>query len=151
MVKYLYYRWIFFFMKICLHGAAQEIGRSCLVINGTILLDCGIRISKHEQIEFHQFDSGSYFEQYGYPSTLKYHDIAVVFLSHGHLDHSGALPLFNKNGMISPIYCTAATKKICELLMQDALKLAHKRHEEFYTEENIVNVLRNMKIVDYKQ
>lgn len=135
-------------MNICFHGAAEEVGRSCIVINNSIMLDCGLKVGKHEQMEFHQFDSGSHYENFGYPTTLKYNDIAFALISHAHLDHCGALPLFNKFGMNVPIFMTDTTKKISEVLMNDALKIAKQENHDFYSSENIQSILREIKNVN---
>ncbi len=135
-------------MKICFHGAAEEVGRSCIVINDSIMLDCGLKVGKHEQMEFHQFDSGSHYENFGYPTTLKYNDIMFALISHAHLDHCGALPLFNKLGMNVPIFMTDTTKKISEELMNDALKIAKHEDHNFYSCENIQNIMKEIKNVN---
>ncbi len=53
--------------------------------------------------------------------------VDCVVLSHGHLDHSGYLPLLVKNGFRGPIYCTAGTRDLLEVLLLDS---AHLQEED---------------------
>ncbi len=53
--------------------------------------------------------------------------IDAVVLTHAHIDHSGALPLLVKAGYRGPIYCSPATRELCEILLPDA---AHLQEED---------------------
>ena len=51
----------------------------------------------------------------------------AVVLSHGHLDHTGYLPLLVKRGFRGPVYCTPGTADLLAVLLRDA---AHLQEED---------------------
>lgn len=53
--------------------------------------------------------------------------INAIVLTHAHIDHSGYLPVLVKQGFSGPIYATAATKKLCTILLLDS---AHLQQED---------------------
>lgn len=56
-----------------------------------------------------------------FPIPVK--DIDAVVLSHAHLDHSGYLPSLVGQGYTGPVYASAATRDLCEVLLLDSAKL----------------------------
>jgi metallo-beta-lactamase family protein len=46
-----------------------------------------------------------------------------IVLSHGHIDHSGRLPMLTKNGFNGLIYCTRATADACNYLLADSARI----------------------------
>ncbi len=61
------------------------------------------------------------------PFPFDIHSLDAVVLTHAHIDHSGCLPLLAKQGYSGPIYCTDATRELCEIMLPDA---AHLQEEE---------------------
>ena len=55
--------------------------------------------------------------------------IDAVVLTHAHLDHSGYLPLFVRNGYRGQIYCTEATKPLAGILLRDSGELQEEQAE----------------------
>lgn len=49
--------------------------------------------------------------------------IAAVILTHAHLDHSGYLPAFVRDGFKGPVHCSAATQDLCGILLPDSAHL----------------------------
>ncbi len=92
-------------------------------------------------------------------------DVDVVVLTHAHIDHSGYLPLFVKNGFSGKVYCTEATRDLCDILLPDS---AHLQEEEaeyanrrgfskhnpalpLYTKEDADHALELLVAVDFEQ
>ena len=97
------------------------------------------------------------------PFPVEPESIDAVVITHAHLDHSGYLPLFVANGFRGPVYCTAATRDLCEILLLDA---AHLQEEEaafrnrhhyskhspalpLYTKRDAERALRQLEVVNY--
>lgn len=55
------------------------------------------------------------------------HTIDALLLSHAHLDHSGYIPALIRQGFKGPIYASAATRDLCEVLLKDS---AHLQEED---------------------
>ena len=99
-------------MKIQFLGAAQEVTGSKHLIttdNGTtILLDCGMYQGKG-------MDTDQANRELGFDPK----DIHYLLLSHAHIDHSGLIPYIYTQGFRGKIYCTPATRDLCQLMLQD--------------------------------
>jgi metallo-beta-lactamase family protein len=55
--------------------------------------------------------------------------IDAVVLTHAHLDHSGYLPKLVREGFEGPIYCSASTADLAEILLEDSAHIAEKDAE----------------------
>ena len=102
-------------MQITFLGAADTVtGSKHLVDIGgqRILLDCGL---------FQGFKVLRERNWAPLPTSVK--EIDAVVLSHAHLDHSGYLPSLVKQGYTGPVYASAATRDLCEVLLLDSAKL----------------------------
>ncbi|MBW3003001.1 MBL fold metallo-hydrolase [Candidatus Woesearchaeota archaeon] len=128
-------------MKITFRGAAQEVGRSCIDLesrHGRFLLDCGIALTPEGNL---------------YPKDLKdLNKVKAVFLSHAHLDHSGALSMQEHRGLKCPIYCTAETKELSNILLLDSFHIDLHSHVHIsYDENDIKRVMSQCRTIDYGQ
>ena len=99
-------------MRIQFLGAAQEVTGSKHLITTdsgkTILLDCGMYQGKGMETDEANRELG-----------FDPKDIHYLLLSHAHIDHSGLIPYIYRLGFRGKIYCTAATRDLCELMLQD--------------------------------
>jgi len=79
-------------------------------VNGKkILLDCGMFQGKRAEAE----DKNKNF-------LFDPKEIDVMILSHAHIDHSGSIPYLVKQGFSGPIYCTHATRDLCNYMLLDS-------------------------------
>ena len=99
------------------------------------------------------------------PLPIHPKEVNAVVLTHAHIDHSGYLPLFVKNGFTGKVYCSEATRDLCEILLLDS---AHLQEEEakyankkgfskhhpalpLYTQEDAQNALALLTPVNYEE
>lgn len=82
--------------------------------------------------------------------------VDAVILTHAHIDHTGYLPLFVKNGYSGKVYCSQGTHDLCEILLPDSAHLQeeeaeyankrgfskHKPALPLYTQEDAVRALK---------
>jgi len=61
------------------------------------------------------------------PPPVDPRQVEAIVLTHAHIDHSGYLPLFVKRGFAGRVYCTPATRDLCEILLPDS---GHLQEEE---------------------
>jgi metallo-beta-lactamase family protein len=61
------------------------------------------------------------------PPPVAPKDVAAVVLTHAHLDHSGYLPRFIREGFAGPVLCSAGTRDLCGILLPDS---GHLQEEE---------------------
>ena len=95
-------------MKIYFLGAAHEVTGSCTYIevgDKKGIVDCGMEQGKDLFVNA-QLPVD--------PSALDF-----VLLTHAHVDHSGRLPLLYKEGYRGPVYASAATCSLCEIMLRD--------------------------------
>lgn len=102
-------------MELHINGAGQTVTGSeyLLIINQhRILVDCGLYQGNNDKLtsmnRSFDFDAKS---------------LDTVLLTHAHIDHSGNLPHLIKNGYKGPIYATAPTADLCDVMLQDSAKI----------------------------
>jgi metallo-beta-lactamase family protein len=106
-------------MQISFLGATGTVtGSKYLFEDGhaSTLIDCGL-FQGFKQLRLRNWQ----------PPPLDPKQLASVVLTHAHIDHSGYLPLLVKNGFAGRVYCSKATRDLCEILLPDA---AHLQEEE---------------------
>lgn len=63
------------------------------------------------------------------PLDVTPESIDALVLTHAHLDHSGYLPKFVRDGYRGVIHCTEATEALCEILLKDSARIAEEDAE----------------------
>ncbi|WP_456375485.1 MBL fold metallo-hydrolase [Methanocaldococcus sp.] len=126
-------------MKIIFRGAALEVGRSCIEIKtdkSKILLDCGVKLGK--TIEYPILDESI-------------RDVDKVFISHAHLDHSGALPILFHKKIDVPVVTTELTKKLIKILLKDMVKIAEFENKKIlFNNHDVKETIRHTIPLNYK-
>ncbi|ASQ90060.1 MBL fold metallo-hydrolase [Prosthecochloris sp. GSB1] len=143
-------------MEVEFYGAAARVTGTChmLRVGGRrILLDCGLiqGLPEDEALNVEPFP----FDAAG---------VDAVVLSHGHIDHSGRLPLLVSRGFKGPVYTHPATRDLALVLLQDSARLnerdiryrnrlrAKKKLpplDPLYTVEDVVDTVNLMQGVPY--
>ena len=145
-------------MKITIVGAAGgEVTGSAYYVqtkSAGVLVDCGL------------FQGGKKAEALNRPPTKPKQMLDAVLLTHGHLDHTGRLPLLAKRGHTMPIYATPATIKMTALILRDSARIqvsdnerknrkrqraGEEPQEPLYTPEHAEAVIQRLKPVPYQQ
>ena len=104
--------------KLTFHGATRQVTGSCYLLEtqgGRILLECGM----------FQGDAATTAQnrrEFPFPPT----SIDAAVISHAHIDHSGLLPRLARAGFEGPVYVTAPTYDLLDLMLKDAAYLEMK-------------------------
>lgn len=96
-------------MKIMFYGAAHEVTGSCTLLEAcgkTVMIDCGMEQGRdiYENADLPIL-----------PAQVDY-----LLLTHAHIDHSGKIPALTSGGFSGHIYATAATVKLCNIMLLDS-------------------------------
>ena len=108
-------------MKITFLGAAETVTGSKYLLSfddKKILIDCGL-YQGYKELRLRNWN----------PLPIDPETIDAVILTHAHIDHTGYIPLFIKNGFKGKIYSTEGTKDLCSILLPDS---GHLQEEEAY-------------------
>ena len=106
-------------MELQFHGAAQTVTGSMHLLHlseGPVSLDCGLFQGKR-----------AWSREMNKTWPLDPKRIRSVVLTHAHIDHCGKIPQLCSNGFCAPVYATAATCDLCEIMLADS---AHIQEED---------------------
>jgi len=102
-------------VKITLvRAAGGEVTGSAYMVQtekARVLVDCGM------------FQGGKKSESLNRPPRRPNSRLDAVLLTHGHLDHTGRLPLLTQMGFRGPVFATPATIDISALILRDSAKI----------------------------
>jgi metallo-beta-lactamase family protein len=145
-------------MKITLFGAAGgEVTGSAYYVetNGTgVLVDCGL------------FQGGKKADALNRVPVGQGRKLDAVVLTHGHLDHTGRLPLVTRRDLRVPVFATPATVEMAALILRDSARIqvgdierknrkrqraGQKPLEPLYTPQHAEEVIQLFKPVPYQE
>ncbi|MDH5723733.1 MAG: MBL fold metallo-hydrolase [Alphaproteobacteria bacterium] len=119
-------------MKLTFLGATGTVtGSKYLLEDGQkrILIDCGL-FQGLKELRLRNWDN----------LPIDPASVDAVILTHAHIDHSGYLPLFVKNGFTGPVYCSSGTADLCDILLPDSAHIheedAERANRYGYTKHN---------------
>jgi len=102
-------------MKIQVIGAAGgEVTGSAYIVQtnqARVMVDCGM------------FQGGKQSEQLNRPPTRPNTKLDAVLVTHGHLDHTGRLPMLARLGYKGPVFATPVTNEMTGLILRDAARI----------------------------
>ena len=96
-------------MKLEFLGAAHEVTGSCHYLECNekqMLIDCGME------------QGADLYVNQSIPVNSA--EIDYIFVTHAHIDHSGLIPLMYNHGFRGQIFCTEATKELCDIMLRDS-------------------------------
>jgi len=142
-------------MKITFLGATGTVTGSKYLVsteNYKIMVDCGL-FQGLKQLRLKNWK----------PLPIDPASVDAVVLTHAHIDHTGYLPLLVKNGFQGKVYCSVATRDLCEILLPDsaflqeeearyANKRGYSKHNPalpLYTQEDAERALKLLEPVRF--
>ncbi|MFN0086308.1 MAG: MBL fold metallo-hydrolase [Blastocatellia bacterium] len=128
-------------MNITFLGGGNEIGASSAIVeigSARVLIDCGIRMSGDHRLP----DLAAIQQAHG-------GQLDAVLLTHAHMDHSGALPVLHQHYPAVPVYATAPTRGLVEVLLRDSINIMRARAESenelpLYSSPAVASLLEKM-------
>lgn len=116
-------------IKIRFLGGCDGIGKSAVLLDNTVL-DYGLQTSNKD------------------PFPVKA-DCDHAIISHGHLDHCGAVPALKG---VSDIYMTAPTGDFMRILTEDTIRLNEKwKNRMIYSMEDLTMAMAKIRNVSYEE
>lgn len=139
-----------------LGGAGTVTGSKYLLRSGAsgVLVDCGL----FQGLKALRLRNWA-------PAPVDPASVNAVLLTHAHLDHSGYLPRFIRQGFGGPVYASPGTRDLCAILLPDSGHLQeeearyankrgfskHKPALPLYTEEEARQSLKRFKAVPFSK
>ena len=122
-------------MKVRFMGACQEVGRSAFAVSvgeKYLVLDYGVMVNGHV----------------GFPMHIPQREVEAIVLTHAHLDHIGAAPIFYIQGGV-PLYGIEPTFTLAKIIIKDFLKLSG--YFVPYEYIDLETMLRHVRDMQYRQ
>ena len=116
-------------------GSAREVGRAAIYVKTErtgILLDYGVMLNHTP----------------GFPMHIPPRDVDAIIVTHSHLDHSGAIPIFHV-GERKPVYGTRLTFNLANVLIKDFIHLSGYYLPFEYLE--LRSMMRSRRDIDYRE
>jgi putative mRNA 3-end processing factor len=120
-------------MDIRFLGGAREVGRSAILVNDRLLLDYGLLTGNPPRF------------------PVERPDPEAVVVSHGHLDHVGAVPALLSGDRRPPIHWTPPTRELALTLARDTLKLHGGTYDCPFTAEEVRRVTEVSETHGYRE
>jgi putative mRNA 3-end processing factor len=114
-------------------GGAREVGRIGIAVKSEktqVILDYGVMLDNEP----------------GFPMHVPPKEVDAVILTHSHLDHSGAVPMYYLDGK-RPLYANKLNLELAQLLIQDFIHLSGYYLPFEYLE--LKTMMRSNKHLDY--
>ena len=124
-------------LKVSFFGGAQEVGRSCILIETEktkVLLDAGVKLGR--EIEMPDIDNEIF------------KSLDAIVLSHAHLDHIGYLPHIYSSGYRGFAYATKPTTELTNVLISDYMHISNPKD---VTKEGLKQMMSKYKIIEYME
>ena len=120
--------------------------------HGRVLVDCGL-FQGLKQLRQRNWS----------PFAFPAQSLDAIVLTHAHIDHSGYLPRLCAEGFDGPVFCTAGTRDLLQVLLPDcaflqeeearyANKLGYSKHspaKPLFTREDAERALAQLQVVDF--
>ncbi|MDI3492142.1 MAG: metallo-beta-lactamase family protein [Desulfomicrobiaceae bacterium] len=144
-------------MKVTFLGAARTVTGSCYVLEAgetRFAVDCGMH-QGNRAMELRNWDEAGMYR----PGELDF-----ILLTHAHVDHCGLLPRLVQQGFVGPVYTTAPSRDLVEILLQDSAHIQEMEarwrstkkqragglpEEPLYTADDALAAVRRLQVVEY--
>ena len=131
---------------VFLGGVGSVTGANFLLQKNSfnLMIDCGMLQGSEQADEYNKAD-------FVFSPLL----VDAVIITHAHMDHIGRLPKLIKDGFKGPIYSTAPTKELSELMLADGARIvlqesSEKGEQPWYEQKHVDQAMSQWKTVPYK-